>query len=253
MDERDGYYFHRSFWESIELMNAKDQLAIFKAITVFALDGTDPEKLTSNQKAAWVLIRPVLAKGRNKAANGKKGGSKKEANGKQNKSKPKSASDLPLSDKGLGSNSNELRLGTRDEGVNDDAEATPPNDGSLFTAFWNAYPESAKRRREDAWNAWKQLNPDETEAARIMDHLNAWKLSQRWIDDGGGFIPNAENFLDPDRGYMKNKPAPAKQSHNWTNNAERQPDQYEIEAIQRVLNENFDDLPPLEEEQEEEI
>lgn len=109
-------------------------------------------------------------------------------------------------------------------------------DGSLFTAFWNAYPESAKRRREDAWNVWKQLNPDEAEAARIMEHLNAWKLSQRWIDDGGGFIPNAENFLDPDRGYMKNKPAPAKQNgcFNWPD-GKRQLDEDDIAAIRRVM------------------
>ena len=116
------------------------------------------------------------------------------------------------------------------------AEASPPNDGSLFTVFWNAYPESARRRREDAWNAWKQLNPDEAEAARIMDHLNAWKVSQRWVDDDGGFIPNAENFLDPDRGYLKNKPAPAKQNgcFNWPD-GKRQLDEDDIAAIRRVM------------------
>jgi hypothetical protein len=116
------------------------------------------------------------------------------------------------------------------------AEATPPNDGSLFTAFWNAYPENARHRREDAWNAWKQLNPDEADAARIMDHLNAWKLSQRWIDDGGGFIPNAENFLDPDRGYVKNKPAPAKQNgyFNWPD-GKRPLDEDDIAAIRRLM------------------
>jgi hypothetical protein len=69
-----------------------------------------------------------------------------------------------------------------------------------------------------------------------MDHLNAWKLSQRWIDDGGGFIPNAENFLDPDRGYMKNKPAPAKQNgyFNWPD-GKRPLDEDDIAAIRRVM------------------
>ena len=225
MDERDGYYFHRSFWESIELMNAKDQLAIFKAITVFALDGTDPEKLTSNQKAAWVLIRPVLAKGRNKAANGK-----------QNKSKPKSASDLPLSDKGLGSNSNELRLGTRDEGVNDDAEATPPNDGSLFTAFWNAYPEHARSEREEAWEAWKKLNPTPDKAAEIMACLEAWKAHKRWTDDDGAFVPAPKNFLKPEKLYMSSRPPSGKQNGfcNWPD-GKRPLDEDDIAAIRRVM------------------
>lgn len=234
MDERDGYYFHRSFWESIELMNAKDQLAIFKAITVFALNGTEPEKLTSNQKAAWVLIRPVLAKGRNKAANGKKGGSKKEANGKQNKSKTKSASDLPLSDKGLGSNPKGLRLGTRDEGVNDDAEATPPNDGSLFTVFWNAYPEQARSDRDETWEAWKKLNPTPEKAAQIMDFLNAWKQSQRWTDDNGNFIPAPKNFLNPEKSYLRTKPAPSKQA-GGTNPGVRKLDEDEVAAIRRMM------------------
>ena len=123
------------------------------------------------------------------------------------------------------------------EGIGEgEGDNIPRSDGSLFTAFWNAYPESAKRRREDAWNAWKQLNPDEAEAARIMDHLNAWKLSQRWIDDGGGFIPNAENFLDPDRGYMKNKPASAKQNgfFNWPD-GKRPLDEDDIAAIRRLM------------------
>ena len=235
MDERDGYYFHRSFWESIELMNAKDQLAIFKAITVFALNGTEPEKLTSNQKAAWVLIRPVLAKGRNKAANGKKGGSKKEANGKQNKSKPKSASDLPLSDKGLGSNSNELRLGTRDEGVNDDAEATPPNDGSLFTAFWNAYPEHARSEREEAWKAWKNLNPTPDKAAEIVSCLEAWKAHKRWTDDNGAFVPAPKNFLKPEKLYMSSRPPSVKQTS--ASGGERKLDEDEIAAIKRMMSE----------------
>ena len=237
MDERDGFYFHRSFWESIELMNAKDQLALFKAITEFALNGHEPEKLTSNQKASWVLIRPVLAKGRNKATNGKKGGSKKKANGKQNESKLESASGLPLSDKGLGSNSNELRQGTRDEGNKDPT----PNDGALFTVFWNAYPECARRKRESAWEAWKKLNPGQKDFEIIMQRLEDWKQSKQWQDDNGAFIPNAENFLDPQRNYLFTTPAPAKQP--VPKGASGELGAAELEAIQQLLNRRIEDLP----------
>lgn len=221
MDERDGFYFHRSFWESIELMNAKDQLAIFKAITVFALNGTETEKLTSNQKAAWVLIRPVLAKGRNKAANGKKGGSKKEANRKQNESKLKSASDLPLSDKGLGSNPKGLRQGTSDEGVNEGAEAAPLLEGKAFTSFWEAYP--WKMNREEAWEAWKTLNPDFNTVIEIMAGLEAWKKSERWTEQNGRFIPGAAKFLREREAYWGNPPAPAaaKSPQGYVHGADR--------------------------------
>lgn len=221
MDERDGYYFHRSFWESIELMNAKDQLALFKAITVFALNGTEPEKLTSNQKASWVLIRPVLAKGRNKAANGKKGGSKKEANGKQTESKSKSVSDLPLSDKGLGSNPKGLRQGTSDEGVNERAESAPQLGGKAFTSFWEDYP--WKMNREEAWNAWKELNPDLDTVIRIMTGLEAWKKSERWTEDGGRFIPAAAKFLREKDAYWGNPPQPTvkKPQQGYVHGADR--------------------------------
>lgn len=234
MEQRDGYYFHRSFWESIELMNAKDQLAMFKAITTFALNGTEPEKLSSSQKAAWVLIKPVLAKGRNKAANGKQGGSKTKAKRKQTESKNEDASCLLLSDKGLGSNSNELRLGTRDEGVNDSPES-PHAEGSLFTSFWNAYPEHARGEREAAWEAWKALNPTEEKAAQIMEYLGYWKESQRWVSDDGAFIPAAKNFLTPEKSYLRTKPVPAKkQECSWAP-GQRELDADDIAAIHRMM------------------
>ena len=236
MDGRDGFYFHRSFWESISLMSAKDQLAVFKAITEYGLDGKEPEKLTNNQKASFLLIKPVLAKGRSKAANGKKGGSKKEANRKQTESKNNFASDLPLSDKGLGSNSNELRQGTRDKGVNDVVSA--PADGTMFTRFWNAYPEAARNRREESWEAWKKLNPDREKAEHILQQLEAWKQSSRWRDDGGAFIPSPVNFLSSDRGYLTAVPPPQREAKNIApKGASGELGVAELEAIQRVLRE----------------
>ena len=135
MQERDGFYFHRSFREAIDQLPAKDQLALYRAITGFGLDGVEPQKLTPTQNAFYLLVRPVLAKGRNKAVSGRKGGSKAKANGKQTESKENCASGLLLSDKGQGSNSNELRLGTSDEGKQ---SGSAP--GSSFTVFWESYP-----------------------------------------------------------------------------------------------------------------
>lgn len=242
---RNSFSFFVSYIEAVEELPEKEQLAALKAIIKYALYDKEPENFKGIKRAVFLLVKPTLDKSKQKAANGKQKGSKQKANGSKPEASRKQNSILPSIGEGEG-----IGVG-KGEGLGEgEGDNIPPSDSSLFTAFWNAYPESVRRRREDAWNAWKQLNPDKAEAARIMEHLNAWKLSQRWIDDGGGFIPNAENFLDPDRGYMKNKPAPAKQSHNWANNGERQLDQYEIEAIHRVLNENFDDLPPLEEEQE---
>lgn len=236
MSDRDGFYFYRSFWDAVNQLPAKDQLPILKAVILFGLDGAEPDKLSQTQNAFFLLIRPVLAKSRNKAANGKKGGSKKKANLKQNESKSESASDLlPIcyyQDKGLESNPYGLRQEMLDEG---ESFASPPNDGSPFTVFWYAYPETAKRRREDAWKAWRKLNPTPEQAARIMACLDAWKKSKRWLDDNGEYIPNAENFLDPEKGYLSHVPTPAKQA--IPKGASGELGEAELEAIRNILSE----------------
>jgi hypothetical protein len=231
LSDRDGFLFYRSFWDAVNQLPAKDQLPILKAIICFGLDGTEPEKLTSAQNAFFLLARPVLLKGRNKAANGKKGGSKKKANDKQTESKKESASGLLLSDERQGSNPYGLQKEMKDEG----GGIPTRNDGSLFTTFWYAYPETTRRKREDAWEAWKVLNPNQEQAAKIMVCLEAWKKSKRWLDDNGEFIPNAENFLDPQKGYLYRTPTPAKQA--VPKGASGELGAAEMEAIQRVLRE----------------
>ena len=70
-----------------------------------------------------------------------------------------------------------------------------------------------------------------------QEHLKAWKRSKRWLDDNGEFIPNAENFLDPGKGYMKNKPAPANQGSNASVWGSAQLGEAEIGVIHRMLSE----------------
>lgn len=231
MDERDGFYFHRSFWDAISLMAAKDQLAIFRAIVEYGLDGKEPEKLSNIQKASFLLVRPVLQKGRNKASAGKKGGSKRQANGKQTASKTESDSDLLLSDnnsdKGVILTDYDKGLRTRDEGVNDCS--APYSDA--FCGFWNAYPK--KVRMQEAWEAWKKLNPERFPAKHIMKQLDIWKGSRRWKEDGGEFIPRAENFLDSGREYLTT--APAAHRHEIPKGASGELGEAEMDAIQSLM------------------
>lgn len=122
------------------------------------------------------------------------------------------------------------------------AEETARSDGSLFTSFWNAYPENARTGREDAWEAWKALNPTAETAHVILEHLEAWKVSRRWMDDGGSFIPAPKNFLSPERGYMKNNPLPANQKECSWGSGGRPLDADDIEAIQRVMGKPIPDI-----------
>ena len=238
LNERDGFLFYRSFYDAVNSLPAKDQLPILKAIILFGLDGIEPDKLTPTQKAFFLLVRPVLAKSRNKAANGKKGGSKTKANGKQNESKMEAndseknfASDLLLSDERQGMK--DERQGMKDEGV----YCAPPSGENAFTLFWNAYPK--KVRREEAWDAWKRLfsGPELMPVDLIMERLEGWKCSKRWTDDNGEFIPNPENFLDPDKGYLAATPPRAKQV--IPKGARGQLGDAELEAIQRVMGERI--------------
>lgn len=128
---------------------------------------------------------------------------------------------------------------TIESGNTVDGTGTPEElthaEGSLFTSFWNAYPENARGEREAAWEAWKNLNPTEERAAQIMEYLGYWKKSQRWVSDGGAFIPAAKNFLSPEKSYLRTHPAPAKQKECSWPSGRRELDADDIAAIQRMM------------------
>lgn len=107
------------------------------------------------------------------------------------------------------------------------AEAPAIKEGPSFTLFWEDYPNKADR--DDAWEAWKALNPDDQTVGKIMAGLDAWKKSGQWIDDGGRYIPSAAKWLAKRR--WECPPAAA------VNAQGRQLDEDEIAAIQRMMEE----------------
>lgn len=243
---RNSFSFFVSYIEAIEEIPEKEQLAVLKAIIKYALYDEEPKNFKGIKQAVFLLVKPTLDKSKQKSANGKQKGSKQKANGSKQEANKKQDSILPSIGEGIGEGIG-IGIGVG-VGEGEGNISATLSDGSLFTSFWNAYPESARSGREEAWEAWKALNPTPDKAAQIMDFLGYWKASKRWTDDGGIFIPAPKNFLNPDKSYLRTKPVPAKQGNSWTNNGERIPDKWEIEAIRRIMNENFDDLPPLEEE-----
>lgn len=114
---------------------------------------------------------------------------------------------------------------------NSDANAPAPARGSSFAAFWEAYPN--KINREDAWNAWKGINPGADTVMDIMNGMEAWKKSGRWTEDGGRYIPSAAKWLK-DRRWEVVPPA-GKQKVPM--GASGVLGAAELEAIQRVLRE----------------
>lgn len=78
----------------------------------------------------------------------------------------------------------------------DRTEGAPaPCDGRSFTEFWKNYPPGKGGDREEAWKAWKEMNPSTATAWRILDALRDWTVSAQWAEDNGRFIPGAARFL----------------------------------------------------------
>lgn len=114
-------------------------------------------------------------------------------------------------------------------------KSAPASDGKAFTRFWEAYPD--KRYRDDAWEMWKKLNPSPDLIIKIMSALDAWKLSRQWLDDDGGYIPLAVNWLKG--GYYDYPPIPKDPK-----NKPRQLDADEQAAIMRMLEGGITDERP---------
>lgn len=90
-EKRDHFTFFRSFQEAIDQCQEKEQLALYKAIVNYALDGEEPTFENNLLRLAWTLIKPNLFNGWVRSRNGRKaeGVSKPGMKGNKNASKTK--------------------------------------------------------------------------------------------------------------------------------------------------------------------
>jgi len=79
-EKRDSYIFYRSFYEAMEDLNDADQLTIYRTISIYALEGKEPE-ISGFPKAIFSLIKPILESNRKRWENGNKGGRPKNQKG----------------------------------------------------------------------------------------------------------------------------------------------------------------------------
>ena len=121
-DEQNGFTFWRSFYEAAKELPDDQRLAFYDAIIKFGIDGMETE-LTGVPKSLFILIRPVLNKGKSRAKSGAKGGSKPEANGKQNESKPEANVNFDLIKKNKNKN---INMNFKRERENEVQNSPPP-------------------------------------------------------------------------------------------------------------------------------
>lgn len=67
--ERPQFTFYRSYWEAIKGLPQREREIALEAVIEYALNENEPEKLSPIANAVFVLIKPTVDTGRNKAAN----------------------------------------------------------------------------------------------------------------------------------------------------------------------------------------
>lgn len=87
-ENRESFVFYRSFWDAIREMEEPDQLAMFRAICAYALDGKAPALTSAIHRAVFAAIRPNIDTNNAKREGGKRGGRPKTKTGKTTVSNP---------------------------------------------------------------------------------------------------------------------------------------------------------------------
>ena len=86
--ERDSFIFYRSFFEAIDEVDEKQQLIVYRAIAIYALNREEPQ-LNGIAKVLWRLIKPQLDANWKRYDNGCKGAEHGVKGGNPNFSKGK--------------------------------------------------------------------------------------------------------------------------------------------------------------------
>ncbi|MCD8285604.1 MAG: DUF6291 domain-containing protein [Clostridia bacterium] len=60
MKENDAFIFYKSFYEAVEKLPPKYQLEILKAVCLYALRGTETEKMSATAFSVFAAIRPQI-------------------------------------------------------------------------------------------------------------------------------------------------------------------------------------------------
>ena len=218
VEARDRFTFFRSFFDAAEYVPPEARLEYYETLIRFGLFGEEPERVNPAYGQAWLNARPVLSKGRVRAAVGRKGGegnagnprpwqSKPKANPKQDESKPKGIGIGEGIGEGEGSGGNPggvAAVPSPSSKSKANAEAV-----AAFESFWAAWPRKVARKGAlRAWAAaWKSGTISAATLPAILDAVRRAAASKDWTDEGGRFIPHAATWIKGER--WNDAPTPA--------------------------------------------
>ena len=184
-EKRDSFIFYRSFFESIEDLAPEEQLAIYKAICAYALNGVIPQ-LKGSSAAIFKLIRPILDANFVRFQNGKKGGRPKKDvdSDNQEKTKPKPK----WNPKRTSSQPN------KDDNEDLDKDDNEENNKDIFDEFRRAYP-GTKRGLDTEFENLKKKHPDWRETIPLL--MPALQTLIKWREakiQSRQFVPEYANL-----------------------------------------------------------
>ena len=94
--------------------------------------------------------------------------------------------------------------------------------------IFDAYPEKRRGSMAEAEEVFGKSVWSDDDLRTAYRNLEAWKLSEQWTKENGRFIPFLRNWIE--RGEWKIQPDKQTQGR-------RELDEYEIEAIRRLMEE----------------
>lgn len=101
----------------------------------------------------------------------------------------------PPSPGGDGASAAAVAAGGQRDGTNPRARGTNPRAvDAAFDRWWAVYPKRVAK--VDAEKAWRKLRPDSALVERIVSATIAAARCERWLDEGGRFIPYPATWLN---------------------------------------------------------
>ena len=143
-ETRESFVFYRSFLSAIQEMEEPDQLAMFRAICAYALDGKAPALTSAIHRAVFAAIRPNIDTNNAKRENGKRGGRPRTKTGKTTVSNPETIGfeDENLAEQGFSSENQESQRFSEPESTVTVTEAV--------TAAEAVFPKDPSSRTDEA-------------------------------------------------------------------------------------------------------
>lgn len=205
MDEVNQITFFRSYFESVENLDAETYKECMNVILKYIFRGEEPDKLSPTAKMFWTLTKPSIDKSLHKRNNVKDGNqtedksdsnqSQTEIKSKSNESQTEDKPDSNQSQNAVPPRNKELGIRNKEQDIKNSPapSASPSALEREFEATWAIYPR--KQERKDALAAYCRARKRGTTAEQIDKGVRAYcayiernHVDPQYVKQGGTFF-----------------------------------------------------------------